>query len=296
MAEYHSRLALGTANFGLNYGINNKAGKLAKSEIDKIVEIASSSGISAIDTAQAYGDSETRIGAIGNHKFHIITKFSSQDYHNISKSSIKASIMKSMKNLKTQKLYGLLVHHPEILLGPDSREIIRSLRELKEDGLVEKIGLSIYEPNILNELFNNFDFDLIQVPFNVFDHRIMSSGWVDKLKESSVEIHARSVFLQGLLLKESHQVNDYFYKNWKTLFDTWFYLQKKENKSASMLALEHVISQKWVDKIVVGVDDANQLKSLLKIEKQSGHTNLEGLTCADKRLVNPSNWQLPMGT
>ena len=293
MPEFQSRLALGTANFGLNYGINNEAGKLAKSEIDKIVEIASSSGISAVDTAQAYGDSEARIGAIENHKFHIITKFSSQDYYNISKSSIKASIMKSMKNLKTQHLYGLLVHHPEILLGPESRKIIRSLHELKEDGLVKKIGLSIYEPNILNKLFNIFDFDLIQVPFNVFDQRIMSSGWVDKLKESSVEIHVRSVFLQGLLLKESHQLNDYFYRNWKTLFDTWFYIQKKENKSASILALEHVISQKWVDKIVVGVDNAYQLKSLISIEKQPGHKNLEGLACADNRLVNPSNWQLP---
>ena len=101
-----------------------------------------------------------------------------------------------MRNLNRKRIYGVLIHHSEVLLGLNSKEIIRGLTELKETGLVEKIGLSIYEPDILNEAFNQFDFDIIQLPFNVFDQRlIIESGWVENYKIRVLKfIHAQCFY------------------------------------------------------------------------------------------------------
>ena len=197
-----------------------------------------------------------------------------------------------MRNLNRKRIYGVLIHHSEVLLGLNSKEIIRGLTELKETGLVEKIGLSIYEPDILNEAFNQFDFDIIQLPFNVFDQRIIESGWVEKLQDKGVEIHSRSVFLQGLLLKNSSQLLNYFYQNWKSLFDKWYDIQQRMSKDSVTLALGHVLSQSWIDKIIVGIDNANQLEQLIQIERFTDHINLNDLKCNDINLINPSNWKL----
>ena len=292
MHKFSSRLALGTANFGLNYGINNDSGKVEQTAIEKIKDVATFAGIEFIDTAQAYGDSELRIGSFKNEKFNIISKFSSQNYENISASNVRASVIESMRNLNRKRIYGVLIHHSEVLLGLNSKEIIRGLTELKETGLVEKIGLSIYEPDILNEAFNQFDFDIIQLPFNVFDQRIIESGWVEKLQDKGVEIHSRSVFLQGLLLKNSSQLLNYFYHNWKSLFDKWYDIQQRMSKDSVTLALGHVLSQSWIDKIIVGIDNANQLEQLIQIERFTDHINLNDLKCNDINLINPSNWKL----
>ena len=107
MHKFSSRLALGTANFGLNYGINNDSGKVEQTAIEKIKDVATFAGIEFIDTAQAYGDSELRIGSFKNEKFNIISKFSSQNYENISASNVRASVIESMRNLNRKRIYGV---------------------------------------------------------------------------------------------------------------------------------------------------------------------------------------------
>ena len=109
-------------------------------------------------------------------------------------------LMHPFPRLNTINLYGLMLHRPEQLLGPYGEEIMSALLSLKKSGTVQKIGISVYSPDEFTELFSEYDFDIVQCPFNLIDRRLVNSGWLAKLKALGVEVHVRSSFLQGLLL------------------------------------------------------------------------------------------------
>ena len=291
MSEGASKLALGSANFGLDYGVANNTGKISASELLDIVLFAKKACIEVIDTAQAYGDSEYRIGSLCNdNKFNFVTKIgaeftSSSVYH-----SVISSVKQSCRRLNQSRLYAVMLHRPEILLSDHSSEVVRELQTLKEQGIISKVGVSIYSPEILTAISRVIKLDIIQVPFNVFDQQILSSGWSDKLKSNGVEIHTRSVFLQGLLLLQRSSLPDYFMKHWPAHFDAWYKFLDYNRADALEVALKFALKQDWIDKIVVGVDSVSQLKALVKIEKSSGLTDFPLLGCNDPNLINPSKW------
>ena len=170
--------------------------------------------------------------------------------------------------------------------------IVNELLTLKEKGTVNKIGISIYSPEILEELSKKIKLDIVQAPFNIFDRQLLLSGWSDKLKESGVEIHTRSVFLQGLLLMKRSILPKYFTKNWPDLFRSWYDFLSKNSANAQVVALKFALTQSWIDKIVVGVDSGSQLKALVEIEKSSLSLDFPRLGCDDANLINPSKWDL----
>lgn len=285
-----SRLALGTAQFGLNYGIANERGQVSTDQVSEILKTASSVGIDTLDTAIAYGDSEQRLGGVGISCWKVVSKLPEipPDTANVY-SWVKQSVCTSLERLQVRQLYGLLLHRPEQLLGSQGDALYHSLSLMKEQGLVKKIGVSIYNPGELNLLCDKFSFDLVQSPLNVLDRNLEKSGWLHKLRDLGVEIHTRSVFLQGLLLMNPSKRPTYF-KRWQPLWDHWEQWLTDAKSTPLQACLSYVCSLPEVSRIVVGIDSLSQLKEILA----SPSANLEIpdsiIASNDPELIYPFHW------
>jgi len=287
------RIALGTAQFGLDYGIANTGGKISSDEAASILKTALDVGITTLDTAVGYGDSEKVLGKVGVERWQIITKLPMYPSHDRNvKSWIRNELYLAMERLKVDRIFGLLLHRPDQLLGPHGRDIYQSLIEIKEDGLVEKIGISIYEPDLLDLLIPKMKIDLVQAPLNVLDRRLISSGWLRKLYDSGTEVHARSVFLQGLLLMPPEDRPMQF-QHWTTTWNKWDNWLKFNQVSALSGSLAFPLSFKEISKLVVGVDSEQHLKQIVDaIGENSALHFPEDIVSVDQNLINPSLWRL----
>ena len=170
----------------------------------------------------------------------------------------------SLEKLNQKNIYGLLIHRSTDLLKEGGEKLIRKLKELKEKDLVQKIGISIYDPKILSQIYKLFIPDIVQLPINVFNQESILEGYLDEMKEKNIEIHARSIFLQGLLLNSFEKLPNYFYE-WKDLFFKWDYFCSSNNISKLEACINFALNIDLIDKLVLGFDDFNQFKeSLLK--------------------------------
>lgn len=196
-------LAIGSAQFGLNYGIANKSGKVGLKEMRSILSLAKENGIDTIDTAIGYGESEANLGNIGVHDWKLVTKIPLLP-DNMGPKKVKewidAQIANSLKKLNVESLYGVLLHSPDQLNNEKYIDIWNALEINRHAGNVIKIGYSIYDSNQIENIFENFKPTLVQVPFNIIDQRIKNNKWLDNFYNNEVEVHSRSCFLQGLLL------------------------------------------------------------------------------------------------
>ena len=201
-----SKVIIGGAQFGSNYGIANNSGKISKIHTDKIFSLAKENKINFLDTAKNYGESEKLLGKKNLKNWNVVSKLPSlppliEDISNW----IESQVLDSLKSLKIKTLYGYLIHSPEQLLSNVGDEIWRALLKQKKRGLIRKIGYSIYNPKQLDKLFPEFRPDIVQSPYSILDRRLKKSGWLKKLKDKNIEIHIRSIFLQGLLLLEKRK-------------------------------------------------------------------------------------------
>ena len=198
----NNRIVIGTAQFGSPYGVaNTKLEEVSPTEVSGILKYALSEGINTIDTAINYGDSEAKLGGFGVDDFQIVTKLPAipNNYSDIN-SWVEEQLNNSFDRLKVRSIYGVLLHNSQDLLGFKGPELWESLQELKRKKIVKKVGYSIYSPWELDELYEPFPPDIVQAPYNILDRRLSLSGWLDRLSSNDIEIHIRSVFLQGLLL------------------------------------------------------------------------------------------------
>lgn len=284
------RLALGSVQFGLPYGVANKSGQVSRAEAKLMVRLALENGIDTLDTAMAYGESEKYLGEISVETFKVVTKLPGipngcLDINNWIHEQVSSSIVR----LGVGQVYGLLLHKSEDLLGPNAREIYRALDSLKEKGLVKKIGVSIYSPNELESLKKDFSFDLIQAPFNLIDQRLLHSGWMKKLKDNGVEIHTRSTFLQGLLLMKETDIQPKF-SPWKHLWKKWHDWLDENNIYALQASLAFSLSFSEIDRVVVGADSLSQLQQIFDVIKLPLICDFPSIDCDDDYLINPSRW------
>jgi aryl-alcohol dehydrogenase-like predicted oxidoreductase len=286
------RLALGTVQFGLSYGIANSTGQVVRSEALDILNYAKNVGIDTIDTAIAYGESEQRLGEIGVNDWHVITKLPEipNNCQNLTQ-WIESRVSDSLGHLGVQTLSGLLLHRPSQLLDLGKEALWPTLLKLKSDGVVEKIGFSIYSPDELDKLWSVFKPDLVQAPYSIFDRRLITSGWLERMNEEGVEVHARSIFLQGLLLMDKNSRPEKFDK-WSKLWKQWDgWLQ--ENCITSLQAtVSFALSDSRISRVVVGVDSLSQFKEILSAEKINISDFPEELSITDLNLLNPSQWGL----
>lgn len=286
------RLALGTAQFGLEYGINNRDGKVKKEAVEDILSRAVDLGIDTLDTAAAYGDSENVLGAcLHDHRTHykIVSKYSSA----LSESPSVAALQ-SISNLGVDHLYGYLFHSFKDFLSDDGK-LWRSFQNLKKKGIVKKIGFSLYYPEEARLLLERqLEFDLVQIPYSLLDRRFETL--IPLLKQRcAVEIHVRSVFLQGLVFKKLDALSSYF-------LEIRVYLEKLHRHSyetgqpVGALCLGFVLTNRFVDRAVIGVESASDLGQnaayltdeaiLSRIDWKS----FDDVSCPIESVLLPFNW------
>lgn len=287
-----SRLALGTVQFGLKYGVANAAGQVPRDEAARILQLARSSGIEMLDTAVAYGDSERLLGEIGVSPFRIVTKIPPLPAEIADvKGWVLSQVEGSLARLGVPVLHGVLLHKASDLSGPAGTALSASLNELKKRGLAEKVGVSVYSPGELDDVHQVLSPDIVQAPFNVIDRRLESSGWLQRLQTNSVEVHLRSAFLQGLLVMPRTSIPQKF-ERWSTLWDSWARALSDRNVSAVSACLGFALSRTGESKILVGVDTATQLAALIDAAARPHDIKdtFDFMACNSELLVNPSRW------
>ena len=284
------KLALGTVQFGLPYGVSNSNGQTPPEEATRIIDLARSSGVTLLDTAVAYGESESRLGQIGVDAFKVVTKLPPLPENCCEvKKWVEEQIQASLERLCLNRLHGLLLHSPAQLLASNGHQLFAALSDLKQRGLVEKIGISIYSPSELDALLPLYPVDLVQAPFNPIDRRLINSGWLQKLHTVGIEIHVRSVFLQGLLLMPLDQIPVKF-SQWSPLWRKWHAWLHQTKISPQAACLAFAKSMPEIDQIIVGVESHQQLKELLDAMKLPTPAAFPPIESNELELINPSYW------
>jgi len=192
------RLSLGTATLGMDYGATNTRGRIPSGEFEKILNRCRAGGIRRLDTAQSYGPAEELLGRFGVADFLVTTKFTLRGAEKAE--SVLEKARASLKRLRTEKLGWMLLHNEERLEAADGEAVASALQSLKTLGLVEKVGISSYEPVRALELCKKHGFDVVQLPVNVLDTRLLQDDILQRFLARGIEVQARSVFLQGILL------------------------------------------------------------------------------------------------
>lgn len=284
-------LALGTAQFGGAYGIANRTGQVDVREIAQILERAWEAGLRTLDTAAAYGDSESRLGWIGVKDWRIVSKLppSSLPEESGVEGWALNTLRGSLRRLGVPRLYGWLVHRASQLLEPQGPALFEAMQFAKRNGWVEKIGVSVYGPSDLEALCARYCFDLVQAPFNILDRRLVTSGWLKKLQETGVEVHVRSVFLQGLLLMRAEDRPPAF-RRWQSIWDQWHRWLQDSRQSAVVACLGYALAHTAADCVVIGVDNLAQLEELLLAVRAESEPPPHDLKSDDLDLINPSRW------
>ena len=285
------RLALGTVQLGLPYGIANQVGQVSRPEAKAMLQLASESGIDTLDTAIGYGESEICLGEADVRNFKIVTKLPSIPAGCSDVAGwVREQVSASMGRLGVEHLYGLLLHRSEDLLGSNGELLYRALLELKDTGQVPKLGVSIYSPQELDAITKLFGLDLVQSPFNLIDQRLHTTGWLDRLKTKGIEVHTRSVFLQGLLLMPQTAVPRQFAR-WDGLWDRWHKWLSVTNVSAVQASLAFPLAFKGIDRVVVGADSLSQLAQIIGASVTPPPlVTLPNLQSDDVGLINPACW------
>jgi aryl-alcohol dehydrogenase-like predicted oxidoreductase len=293
MANLVAKIGLGSAQWGMNYGISNTTGKVSPQEIEKILAFARESGIRAIDTAPIYGDAELQIGKYDLSSFAITTKtprFSSNVISMNTAGTLRASLLSSRRFLG-QNIYGLLVHNADDLLKPNGGILIEELQLLKHEGLVKKIGVSIYTADQVNKIITCFVPDIVQLPLSVFDQRLVHDGTLATLRSMGVEIHARSALLQGVLAMQEYNLPEYF-SPWKQHINEWYSFCRSMSMPPAHAAIAFVCSIQEIDFCILGIDRLSQLIDILNGIGSTSLFNASSFAIKDPGILNPSNWNL----
>ena len=284
------KLGLGTVQFGLSYGVANKLGQVTRMDAKAMLELTLANSIDTLDTAIAYGESETCLGEIGTQGFNLVTKLPGlpKDCKDVA-NWVRHEVGASLDRLRVTNVYGLLLHRPEQLLGPYGADLYKELQELKDSGRVKKIGVSIYSPSELTLLYSRYSFDLVQAPFNLVDQSFYHSGWLQRLKDDDVEVHTRSAFLQGLLLMDQEDIPDKF-SHWGELWRTWHRWLSDHDISAVQACLAFPLSFSEIDRVIVCANSLSQLSEIVSAANDQMEFNFPDLYCEDENIINPANW------
>ena len=285
-----NRIVLGGAQLGLPYGILNGGETLSREEVARILDTAAGHGIDAIDTAIAYGQSESVIGETAQNRFKIISKLPPipLDVSNVSQ-WVRTQVDASLSRLKCTSLDALLLHRSQDLTDAHGAELYATINSLKVEKIIQRFGVSIYTPDELRGIIGTFDIDVVQAPLNVFDRRIL--GVIDQLTALNIEVHVRSVFLQGVLIASPKDRPQRF-QPWSehfSQFDTWV---RSTGVSAMTCCLGFALQQPGVAKLVIGTMSA---ESLTEIMNSVPNMHLEvpaDLQSSSEQLIDPRVWSV----
>lgn len=284
------KLILGSAQFGLDYGINNSRGRFTGSEVEELLDYAHKHGIQHLDTAQGYGDAEITIGEYlkkrPENKFKIITKITLEE------DTFEKTLRLSLERLQLNQVEVIMFHSFEEYKKRKS-EIPNWVAKFKGK-LFEKIGVSLYTNEEIETVLQDVNIDIIQSPFNLLDNDFWRGAHYEKIKRCGKELHVRSVFLQGLFFKPLEEVSKQL-QPLIPLLNELHLLACQSKISLNEIALAYVQSKPYVDGFLIGVDDLNQLKSNLsaaevKLSDKILH-KIDQITLEENNLLNPGLWK-----
>ena len=284
------KLALGTVQFGLVYGVANTYGRVTEQKAGAILQCAQACGLDTLDTAIAYGDSEAVLGQLGIARWNTVTKLPAvpDDCQDVAQ-WVYEQIQQSINRLGVSQLHGVLLHRPAQLLEKMGPALYGALQNIKAQGKTRKIGVSVYGPADLDALFDAYALDLVQAPLNILDRGLVESGWAGRLHDAGVEVHTRSAFLQGLLLMPAAQRPAKF-NPWANVWRAWDGWLKQEGLTPLQACLRYVTNLPQIDRVVVGVDTVAQLKQIVQVADGKLATLPQFDTLQDARLINPASW------
>jgi aryl-alcohol dehydrogenase-like predicted oxidoreductase len=273
----------------LDYGINNNIGKPAYSEVYSILDYAKNSGVKILDTADAYGNAPEVIGEYLNENpgaFLINTKFKK------SKKSLQVQINESISILKCNSVYTYFFHSFNDFI--EYPELLNQLDELKKHRLIEKTGVSVYDNAEFEKAINCDKIDVIQLPFNLLDNYSQRGQLLRQAKSLGKELQIRSVFLQGLFFKNPKELNGKL-KPLASYLEKLKNIAMKYNVEMEVLALQYVMQQSFIDNIVIGIDNSEQLKRNIEILDQSKLSEeainlINEIEVKETPLLYPKNW------
>lgn len=277
----NNKLVLGTVQFGCQYGINS-AGRPDEKKVLDILQLASRKGVTTLDTSSAYGDAEYILGKVLpeiDFSFQIISKFPESDQ------PVEAVLEQTLTALKVPSVNGYLLHHFHVYRNNPG--IWNDFVVQKEQGMVKKIGFSLYSPAELEILLSDgVSFDLLQFPYNLFDRQF--GPYLELLHKRGVEIHVRSTFLQGLFFMDRERLPDKLkpLRNDLTKLDDY---AKATGRTVAEVALNFNLQNPFIDGVLVGVDTAGQLQDNLRnISDRKVELSID---VKEKELLNPVNWK-----
>ena len=283
-----NRIVLGGAQLGLPYGILNGGETLSREEVARILDTAVDHGIDSIDTAIAYGQSESIIGETSQNRFNIISKLPPLpvDISNVSE-WVHSQVQGSLSRLKCTSLDALLLHRPQDLIGAQGAELYAAIGSLMAEKMIHRFGVSIYSPDDLEGIIGTFDIHVVQAPLNVFDRRIL--GVTDHLSALNIEVHVRSVFLQGVLIA-SPQDRPHRFEPWSehfALFDEWV---RSSGVSAMACCMGFALQQPGIAKLVIGTTSAESLDEIMNSTPNSVLKVPTHLQSSVEQLIDPRFW------
>ena len=278
-----SKFIVGSAQFGMEYGVTNNSGIISNNEAQNIVETCLKSGIRLFDTAKSYGTSEVTLGKFSSEDIDFITKISGHNYI--------GQVLDSVKKLNKKCLHGVLMHdEKEVNLFKKQKELL----SLKNKSLTQSVGISVYDYELLKSLLNTSfvdEIDIIQVPLNILSMNEYKKDILNELKQRNIEIHVRSVFLQGILLLENYDELPSYFDKYKNVLLKWDSLVKRENLKKLDVCLSGILNLECVDKVILGVENCQQLIDLISFEylNEIPKINYNKL---NENLTNPTKWSI----
>lgn len=289
------RIGLGTAQFGADYGVSNREGRPSEAEVAAILARAVEIGIGYLDTAASYADAETLVGRHlpSRHRLRIVTKVPRAEDDVITAQyadKVLAAIAGSLDRLQCLRVHGVLVHHARDLAKPGWEYLIEALREAHARGWTSAVGVSVYDAKDLAVVESRFIPDIVQLPFNALDRRLALSGWLARLHESGTEIHARSLFLQGLLLMEPTALPNFFAPMEKTLAKLHAqWATKKLTPLAGCLGC--VLHNPNIDAAMVGINRLHELDEIAAVISELGEMDVfQPPMVVDPLYLDPRRW------
>lgn len=287
------RLALGTAQFGNRYGVSNESRESVPiDEIERLLEFSSNHGITNLDTAFNYGNSECILGEIGVTGFTITSKITLDEVYPKSKQGkVLQDIGRSLARLKVSKLDTLLVHNPLALYGQDADRLYTELKLAQSDGMIQNLGISIYCPRAIKPILDEFELDVIQAPCNPFDNRVERFLKAPVMASPSLVIQIRSIFLQGLLLMCAES-RPSFFERWQNRLARWDQWLLDNQISALAACVSFAFSRDFVDQIVIGVESMDQLQHIVNIVNEKSNRYPSDLAMNEDKFLDPFNWDL----
>ena len=295
--NFAGKLGLGTVQWGMPYGIANRTGQPDDQQVSTMLARAKAAGVLVLDTAHDYGTAEFTIGGLAaSGGLRCVTKTPYLRVQAVTPGELatfSSSFSESLCRLGTRHVHGLLVHDAGNLLSPGGERLWDWLQTEKAKGRVRKVGASVYRPDQLSELLDRYPLDIVQLPLNVYDQRFLSSGLLARLDTLGVEVHARSAFLQGLLLLDVCELPVMFHAV-RAHHDRWRQSVGGERRCVLAAALRFCLERPEVDYVIVGADNDLQLAEILAAAKDERTATVEyaSFALSDDRVLDPSKWAL----